>query len=134
MLAWKLNMTTKPTTSFWKPIDLLVLRSIELTTNARELSRENWPTWASGSTQFNKFTIHAENKLQSTSPPTGIIATLMSERIDLKDYPYIYNYNIYLITGTTDGRFFQSTPIKTNDPKHHSTSPSTWFDDIGSPL
>jgi len=54
----------------------------------------------------------------------------MSERIDWKDYPYIYNYNIYLITGTTDGRFFQSTPIKTNDPKHHSTSPSTWFDDL----
>jgi hypothetical protein len=127
-------MTTKPTASLWKPIDLPVLRSIKLTTDARELSRENWPTWASGSTQFNRFTIHAESKLQSTSPPSGIIAKLMSERIDLKDDPYIYNYNIYLIAETTDGRFFQSPPIKTIDPKHHSVSPSTWFDDLGSPL
>ena len=127
-------MTTKPSTSLWKRIDFPVLRSIKLTTDARELSRENWPTWASGSTQFSRFTIHAESKLQSTSPPSGIIAKLMSERIDLKDDPYIYNYNIYLIAETTDGRFFQSTPIKAIDPKHHSASPSTWFDDLGSPL
>ena len=127
-------MTTKPSTSLWKRIDLSVLRSIELTTDARELSRENWLAWTSGSTQFNRFTIHAESTLQSTSPPSGIIATLMSERIDLKDAPNIYNYNIYLIAETTDGRLYPSTPIKTNDPKHHSTSPSTWFHGLGSPL
>jgi hypothetical protein len=127
-------MTTKPSTSLWKPIDLPALRCIELTTDTRELSRENWPAWASGSTQFNRFTIHAENKFQSSSSSTGIIATLMSERVDWKDAPNIYNYNIYLIAETTDGRFFQSPPIKTNDPKHQSTSPSTWFDDLGSPL
>ena len=127
-------MTTKPSTCLWKQIDLPVLRSIKFTTDACELAHENWPAWTFGSTQFNRFTIHAESKLKSTSPPSGIIATLMSERIDLKDAPNIYNYNIYLIVETTDGRFYQSTPIKTNDPKHHSTSPSTWFDGLGSPL
>ncbi len=114
-----------------------VLKTVERTTDARELSRENWPSWASRSTHFNRilaFSIPADSNLQSLSPYTGILTALLTERIDLKDDPRKYNYNIYLIAQTTDGHLYQSPPIKTSDPAHHSSAPSTWFDKLGSPI
>ncbi len=113
------------------------MRTIQLTTDARELSRVNWPGWAAESTQFNRilaYSRHAESDLQSSSASTGILGALMTERIDPKDAPRIFNYNIYLIAETIDGRLFQSPPIRPTDPAHHSSSPSTWFDGLGSPL
>ena len=130
-------MVTYPSTSAWKPIELPILKAIELTTDARELPRAHWPSWAVESTQFNRilaYTHRAESNLRVTSLSTGILAELLTERIDLKDAPQIYNYNIYLIVETKDGRFFQSSPIKPSDPTHHSSSPSTWFEGLGSPL
>lgn len=129
-------MTTLPTTSTWKPIDLPILRSIELTTTACELSRAQWPNWAVNCTQFNRIVAYSQNpagELHSTVPSTGTLASLLAERIDLKDYPKVFNYNIYLIAETTDGRLFQSPPIIPTDPAHHSSSPSTWFNSLGSP-
>jgi hypothetical protein len=125
---------SKKTTSLWKQIDFPALRSIELTTDTHEFSRDKWPYWAVSSTNFTRLTIHDESRLHSASPPSGVVATLMSERIDLKDAPYIYNYDICMIVETADGRFYQLPPIKTDVPKHHSTSPSTWFDALGAPL
>lgn len=52
---------------------------------------------------------------------------LLTERIDAKDFPRPYNYNLYLIAETTDGLLFQSPPIVPVDPTHRSSSPSTWF-------
>lgn len=121
----------------WKPISFSVCKEIESSTDVHELSRGKWPMWAQTSTQFNRILIYshqADIRVNTTSPSTGIIAALLTERIDLKDAPHIYNYNIYLIVETTDGRFFQSPPIRPSDPVHHSSSPSTWFDNLGSPL
>jgi hypothetical protein len=130
-------METYPSTSKWKPINLSIFKKIESSTDVQELSRGKWPKWAETSTQFNRIFAysHKAGRNEGTSSPSpGIIGTLLTERIDLKDAPRIYNYNIYLIAETTDGRFFQSPPIKPNDPAHHSSSPSTWFDNLGSPL
>ncbi len=131
------DMETYPSTSKWKPINLSIFKEIECSTDAHELSREKWPKWAETSNQFNRilaYSHQAGSNVSTTSPSTGIIATLLTERIDPKDAPRIYNYNIHLIAETTDGRFFQSPPIRPNDPVHHSSSPSTWFDNLGSPL
>ena len=130
-------MVTFPITSAWKPIELPILKAIELTTDACELYRAHWPRWAVASTQFNRILAYshlAESNLHVTSASTGILAALLTERIDLKDTPQIYNYNIYLIVETKDGRLFQSPPIKPSDPTHRSSSPSTWFEGFGSPL
>lgn len=124
-------MSTLPSTSAWKPIDLSVLRSTELTTSGCELSRSQWPNWAN-EPPFRR--IAAFSGSLSGSASTSIIASLLTERLDPEDYPKEFNYNLYLIAETTDGRLFQSPPIIPSEPKHHSSSPSTWFNNLGSPL
>src|SRR5258708_10183297 len=126
-------MLTEPSTSEWKPTDLPILKEIQLTTDARELARANWPAFAAQSTQFNRilvFSLPAESTLRSTSSTTGILGALLTERIDSKDAPSIYNHNHYLIAETSDRQFCLSPPRKTADPPHHSSSPSTWFDGL----
>ena len=121
----------------WTTIELTKLNGIKASTDLQELSREKWPAWAKASTKFNRilaYSRQAGRNLSTISTSTGIVATLLTERIDLKDAPFIYNYNFYLIAETTDGRLFQSSPIIPNDPVHQSSSPSTWFDKLGSPL
>ena len=130
-----MKMAAISSTTSWKTIDLPVLASIEKTTNARELANENWPKWASGSTQFNRvlaYSLPTDSKLHSTLPSSNLTA-LLTERIDMKDDPNIYNYNIYLVAETTSGKLYQSPPIIPTDPAHHSSRPSTWFDELGSP-
>lgn len=127
-------MTQYFSTASWKAVDLPALREIGLSTDVRELSRENWPGWAAASTQFSRILIYSNAALRTTSPSTGVIVTLLTERIDSKDWPQIYNYNAYLVAETETGQLFQSKPIKPSDPKHRSSEPSTWFDGLGSPL
>ncbi len=130
-------MDTLPSTSTWKPIDLPILRSVELTTAACELSRAQWPNWATNSTQFNRIVAYCPNpagELSSISSSSGALTALLTERIDAKDYPKVFNYNVYLIAQTTDGKLYQSPPIIPTDPTHHSSSPSTWFNNLGSPI
>lgn len=124
-------------TDYWKPIDLPVLKAIQGSMDVYELSRQNWPSWAAASTEFSRILMYSSNALPSAaslSSSTTVIATLLTERIDPKDWPQIYNYNFYLVAETTTGKFFQSSPIIPSDPKHRSSSPSTWFSTLGSPL
>jgi len=129
-------MTTFPSTTSWIPIDLPVLSSIERSTYATEISRDNWPNWTAGSTQFNRIIFYSRPKIktQNSSLLSASLNALLTERIDLKDFPKIYNYNMYVVAETTDGKLFQSPPIKPTDPKHHSSKPSTWFEKLGSPV
>jgi len=127
-------MVTYSSTASWSLVELPILGSVERTTEVRELSRPNWPTWTSGSTQVNRIGVWfelAESKLQSTAPSSAIVATLMTERIDPNDAPCIYNYNFYLVAETTDRKLYMSGPIRTTDPAHHSSAPSTWFEGLG---
>lgn len=130
-------MNTLSSTATWKEIHLPVLRSIELTTDSIELDRAQWPRWAADNLQFRRifaYSPHSASPLSSTSPSTGIFAALLTERLDPKDCPKSYNYNLYLVSETTDGRLFQSPPKVPSDPTHHSSSPSTWFVNLGSPV
>lgn len=130
-------MVTMPSTSTWKQIDLPTFSSVELTTDACELSRAQWPSWAANNSRFNRIVAYCQyptGKPSSTSPSSGGLTVLLTERIDPKDHPKVFNYNIYLVAETTDGRLFQSPPIIPTDPTHHSSSPSTWFTNLGSPV
>lgn len=53
----------------------------------------------------------------------------MTERIDPKDAPNVYNYDEYLVS-TTGSATFLSPPFATPSTfiPHHQASPSTWFD------
>jgi hypothetical protein len=130
-------MTVLPSTSTWKPVDLPILKTVQLTTATIELSRPQWPNWAASSTQFNRMFAYCPNlssELHSSSLSTANLTALLTERIDQKDYPKLFNYNIYLIAETTDGRLFQSPPIIPTDPEHHSSAPSTWLNNLGTPI
>jgi hypothetical protein len=112
-----------------------ILSSITKSTEATEIPKKHWPSWSNGSAQFNRMVVYSapdNHDIQTSLSSTPLIA-LLTERIDTKDYPSMYNYNIYLIAETTDGKLYQSHPIKPKDPAHHSSKPSTWFDDLGSP-
>lgn len=130
-------MAADPSRGSWTPVELPILTTIQLTTEAQELSRVNWPAWATRSSQFNRILVYWDkpgSELQAASTSTGTLTALLTERLDPKDAPKIFNYNLYLIAQTTDGRLFQSPPIRPSNPAHHSSSPSTWFDELGSPL
>jgi hypothetical protein len=130
-------MTTLPSTSTWKQVDLPIFRTVQLTTASCELSRAQWPSWAASNTQFNRMVVCSQNppsELHLSSLSSATLTALLTERIDKKDYPEIYNYNLYLFSETTDGRLFQSPPIIPADPAHHSSAPSTWFNNLGAPI
>ena len=120
-------------TSRLRPIDLPVLQS-PLSSGIHELSRNWWPQWAASDPKFTRVWLvsgDARCNLGLTSP--GIRGALLTERIDSEDAPDIYNYNIYLIFETTEGRHFQSAPIRQFEPAHHSSRSSS-FEGLGSLL
>lgn len=125
-------MTTYPSTSRWKPIELPILNA--LTTNTQKLTPQNWPSFAHRGPQFNRVFANSEPKLNSTSPSSSIVATLITERIDSTDAPNIYNYNCYLVAETASGGLFLSPPMRTNNPAHHSSLPSTLYYGLDAPL
>lgn len=128
-------MVTHSSTTSWKRIDRSILDEIELSTGARELTRGHWPGWAAGSSQFNRILAYSCSVTSDTTlSSTEVVAALLTERLDPKDAPQIYNYNFYLIAETTDGHLYQSPPIRPADPVHRSTSPSTWFEGLGPPI
>ena len=126
---------TQSSTSNWKHVDLPVIDHIRGSTEVRELAREHWPPWALGSTKFNRLFAFAQPATVGTTlPSTGIVAALLTERIDPKDAPKYLNHNLYLIAESGAGEYYQSGPIRPTDPPHHSSSPSTWFEGIGPPI
>jgi hypothetical protein len=78
-------------TANWKPIDLPALKAIQGSTERHEFSRQIWPSCFAKSSQFNRILGYASNvspSPASTAPSTGVVATLLTERIDSKDYPF----------------------------------------------
>ena len=128
-------MNSSSSTSSWTRIEKPILSQIERSTEAIEIAKENWPSWTNGSTQFNRilaYSLPEKQNIKSTLP-SSTLTLLLTERIDIKDYPNIYNYNFYLVAETTNGELYQSKPITPSDPIHHSSKPSTWFDNLGEP-
>ena len=128
-------MVTYKSTSSWTRVELPIIEQITQSTDARELSRANWPQWALGSTQFNRMLAFSQlASLGTTLPSTGVVAAILTERLDPNDAPKLLNYNFYLIAESTSGEYYQSPPMRPTDPAHHSSSPSTWFENLGPPL
>ena len=120
----------------WKSIDLPVLERLVGSGQTYQLPSTSWPSWAHASTQFRRVWIYCpgpSNPLASTGTTAAIVGRILTERYDPKDHPRPFNYNFYLLTESTGGRAFQSGPIRTSDPLHHSSAPSTWLDTYGPP-
>ncbi len=73
-----------------------------------------------------------KNPVSFPGSTAAVIEGLLTERYDCKD-ARPYNYNFYLFVQTTDGRFFQSPPIETTNPRHQSSEPPRWLDAYGPP-
>jgi hypothetical protein len=71
-----------------------------------------------------------ENPLNVPGSTVTVVMRLLTERYDPND-TQPYNYNFYLFAKTTDGRLFQSPPIRTTDPPHQSSTPPQWLDAYG---
>mgnify|MGYP003395411581 CR=1 FL=1 len=109
-------------TASWTRVALAVVEQIKQTTDARELSRANWPRWALGSTQVNRMLAFSQlASLGTTLPSTGVVAALLTERIDPNDAPKLMNYNFYLIAESASGQYHQSPPMRPIDPAQNRT-------------
>ena len=100
------------------------------------LPSEHWPTWGHSSTQFERMWLYcpdADNPVTSKETTAAVVGRLMTERHDVKDEPRPYNYNFYLVVESTDGRAFQSGPMRTSDVSHHSSQPHAILDGYDPP-
>lgn len=127
-------MTGQSSSSEWKPVTLPVFTRVARSDQTYSLESSQWPLWAANSTKFTRVLLHCpEAGIMSNLTTAQIAARLFTERLDPKDAPDIFNYDLYLLAETTDGRLFQSGPIPTTDPPHRLSRPSTRFDDYGPP-
>ena len=119
----------------WKALDLPSFRELQGSTQTYSLPREKWPRWAQESTQMRRLWIYCPpvGTLMSTATTAAIVGRILTERFDRKDDPLSFNYNYHLLAESTGGLVFQSGPMRTTDPPHHSADPSTSLDAYGPP-
>jgi hypothetical protein len=123
-------------TEEWKQVQMPVVEELLGSNQTFGLDRADWPSWAQASTQMQRLWVFCpddENAMGVPGSTAKVVARLLTERYDTKDDPRPYNYNFYLFAQSTDGRLFQSPPITTTDPRHHSTGPPQWLDLYGPP-
>ncbi len=123
-------------TGDWAQVDIPAIEPLISSNQTVGLDPVHWPGWAQGSTQMNRLWVYCPDDENAPSVPGStvkVVARLLTERVDQKDAPEIYNYNFYMIAESSDGRYFQSPPIKTTDPPHRSTAPAQWLDASGPP-
>lgn len=129
MLDWQ-------STGTWREVKFPVVSGLLSSNQTFRLEPNHWPAWAHSSTQMQRIWVHcpdAENPIGVPGSTATVVARLLTERNDPKDVPETYNYNFYLYAQSTDGRLFQSPPIRTSDPKHRSTAPPEWLNAYGPP-
>jgi hypothetical protein len=120
----------------WKPVDMQSLDSILGSGQTCALPRAHWPGWTRSTTQLERLWIYCpddETPITSHATTAGIIGRLLTERYDRKDQPKPYNYNFYFLAQSTSGEVFQSGPMRTVSPAHHSSAPPEWLDRYGPP-
>lgn len=120
-------------TSDWKAVDLDIADSIIASSQTAPLDRSRWPRWAGTQTQrVFVFAPDEENPFQVPGSTAQIVAGILTERYDSKDVKP-YNYNFYLIAGSTGGQYYMSPPIRPNEVGHHSSGPITLPESFGQP-
>ena len=105
----------------WTPLELPAFNAARNSTQTFQLAREQWPTWAQRSTQMQRLWIYCPlGGIASTATTASVVGRILTERWDRKDHPRPWNYNYYLLAESTAG-IFQSGPLRTTDPAHHSS-------------
>ena len=118
----------------WTPLDLPIYNTIRGSTQTFYLARESWPQWARDTTQMRRLWVYCPGTPSpSTATTAAVVGRILTERFDRKDHPSSYNYNYYLIAESTSGVAFQSGPLRTTDPPHHSTGPADSLDAYQAP-
>lgn len=129
-------MSNWNSTETWKQVEFPAVQPIIGSNQTFRLELPRWPPWAQHSTQMQRLWVYCpdeENAIAVPGSTATVLARILSERHDAKDEPRPYNYNFYLFAQTTDGRLFQSPPIRTSLPPHHSSEPPAWLDAYGPP-
>ena len=129
-------MSDWSSTQAWKEIDFPVVEELLGSNQTFGLDHNHWPDWAQSSTQMQRLWVYCpddENELGVPGSTAKVVARLLTERYDTRDEPRPYNYNFYLFALSTDDRLFQSPPIRTTDPRHHSSDSPEWLDSYGPP-
>lgn len=92
---------------------------IPSSTSSVLLSSSQQPSFVRNSTRFRRAAYRPASK------------TVVTERLDPKDAPNVYNYNLYRALETTSGIRLES-PIPTSSSfiSHRLPNPSTWFDSL----
>ncbi|PYP94408.1 MAG: hypothetical protein DMD38_15815 [Gemmatimonadetes bacterium] len=117
----------------WTPLDLPAFNQVRNSTQTYLLPREKWPKWAQLSTQMQRLWIYCPpSGIASTATTAAVVGRMLTERFDRKDYPRPFNYNYHLLAESTAGAF-QSGPLRTTDPPHHSSEPAPALDAYGPP-
>jgi len=113
----------------WSEIAFAIQSKLQRSTELVEIDRRSWPEWATRSTQFERIWVFSprRNQIPNGMSTAQVIGKLITERFETNDAKP-FNYNYYLIVATTDGRYLQSSPIKTTDIDHHSYSPPAWLE------
>ena len=118
----------------WTPLDLPAFDKIRGSTQTYQLPRPSWPRWAQDSTQMQRLWVYCPpTPISSTVTTAAVVGRFLTERFDRKDHPHSFNYNYYLLAESTAGRIFQSGPLLSTDPPHHSTGPAPSLDAYGPP-
>ena len=123
-------------TANWKPVEFPAVGQLLASNQSFQLPTQYWPHWDHTSTQMQRMWVYcpdAENGISVPGSTATVVARLLTERYDTKDHPKPYNYNFYLYAQATDGRLYQSPPIRTADPKHRSSAPPEWLNAYGPP-
>lgn len=98
----------------YKPSDFVIPRS----TSAVLLPSSHQPSFVQSSTRF----------LRAAYEPTR--AWLVTERLDPKDDPKVYNYNVYEVAASSGGTWLSGPRTASSFIPHHLAHPSTWFDSL----
>ena len=116
----------------WTPLDP-TFNLVRNSTQTYALPRKTWPDWARRSTQMRRLLIYCPpGGIASTATTANVVGRILTERFDAKDDPRPWNYNYYLLAETTRG-VFQSGPLRTTNPPHHSSGPPPDLDAYGGP-
>ncbi len=92
---------------------------IPTSTAAVLLSSSRQPDFVQASTKFHRAAYEPSR------------AWLVTERVDPKDAPEIYNYNVYDVVAASSGTLISTPqPSPSTFIPHRLVHPSTWFDSL----
>jgi hypothetical protein len=113
----------------WKEISVPALETILSTGQAQPLAPEAWPLWAHTTPEFSGAWFSYVGGPPATS--TGTLSTgSVKAYVDIErtaSQPPTLRYYRYLYVKMTDGRVFQSSPVKELEYNRHREQRPPWL-------